>query len=162
MALDIYVGSLVRFYTDDWENVVQREAREQGIQYSRIAPGGPSTPPARGEVEPAIAAWRDALNQGLGNNLSLPLVWSEAADSPYFTDRPGYSGYSGLMLWAAYADRPELPRPDQLPEGGWYEDDVYLAAIERESRTRFRQILQPQFWLPNDFAFCFEGPSPTG
>jgi hypothetical protein len=162
VALDVYVGSLVRYYTDDWENVAQRQAREQGMKYTRITPGGPQRAPTRTQVAPAIDAWCQALNRGLGANLHAPLSWSEAPDTPYFTDRPGYPGYSGLMLWAVYADKPHLPVPEVLPEGGWYEDPVFVAALERESGTRFRQIIQPAYWLPGNFSFCFQGPSPVG
>src|SRR6266436_6378887 len=31
MGLDIYVGSLTRYYAGDWETVVQRHARETGV-----------------------------------------------------------------------------------------------------------------------------------
>ena len=37
MALDVYVGSLTRYYADEWENVSERTARERGTQF-RIGP----------------------------------------------------------------------------------------------------------------------------
>ena len=33
MALDVYVGSLTRYYAGDWENVSERTARERGTQF---------------------------------------------------------------------------------------------------------------------------------
>jgi len=36
MGLDVYVGSLTRYYTANWETVVQRTAGEQGIKCQTI------------------------------------------------------------------------------------------------------------------------------
>ena len=33
MALDVYVGSLTRYYAGEWENVSERTARERGTQF---------------------------------------------------------------------------------------------------------------------------------
>jgi hypothetical protein len=162
MALDIYSGTFTRYYCRDWENVAQRMAKEQGYTYHQISPDGPvedSQRPSPDEVTPAIHHWRDSLTNALGENISAPLAWDESQDAPYVTDRPGYPGYGGLMLWTAYADRPELKPPAEEPEGGWYEDPVFAAATEKESGTSFRQIIQPEIWLPCDFDFTFQGPS---
>ena len=34
MALDVYVGSLTRYYAGEWENVSERTARERGRERS--------------------------------------------------------------------------------------------------------------------------------
>lgn len=44
MAFDIYAGTLVRYYTRDWENVVQRQARIDGTPYTMIYAGGDEGP----------------------------------------------------------------------------------------------------------------------
>jgi len=36
MGLDIYVGPFARYYRGDWETVVARVAREQGIAFKVI------------------------------------------------------------------------------------------------------------------------------
>jgi hypothetical protein len=158
MAFDVYAGSLTRYYTDRWENVVQKRAREQGYSNQKIGPDGPRTPPSPEEVQSAIADWRQAVAQALGEKLSEPLQWEESVSTPYFTDRPGWEGYSALLLWAAYASAPEAP-PERIPETGWADDPVFQRAIERDSGTRYRQILQPELWLPADYDFCFNYPS---
>jgi hypothetical protein len=163
MALDVYVGTLTRYYTHDWENVVQRQAREQRMKYTLISPDGPVDKLPRAdpaEVSNAIARWQQALTQGLGSNLREPISWRETSDAPYFTDRPGYPGYAALVLWAAYADKRDVAVPSALPED-WYNDSVWKAACEKESGTPYRQVLQPEYWLPSEFAFCFKGPSPV-
>lgn len=46
MGLDVYVGSLTRYYSGDWESVVEQAAREQGLDFHvlRVAePAGQSS-----------------------------------------------------------------------------------------------------------------------
>jgi hypothetical protein len=97
MALDVYVGSLTRYYTGDWENVADRTAR---------ARGSPQPTGRQRDVEtvrPAVLAWRDTLATSLGSNvvMGLGLDWDEASEAPHFTGRPGWDGFGSLVLWAA-------------------------------------------------------------
>jgi hypothetical protein len=43
MGLDIYVGSLTRYYARDWETVVQKHARESGIKLTVVRPNTQGT-----------------------------------------------------------------------------------------------------------------------
>ncbi len=162
MALDVYAGSLTRFYTLDWENAAQTSS--DGHVYRQGSPEAPvdksSIPPA-GEVEPAVIAWRDAVSQGLATNISSPLDWEEGVHLPYATDRPGQEGYAGLMLWAAYANHPDKEVPKSLPTAGCQDDPVLSKAMERESKTPVRAVLQPQMWFPCEFPFIFQVPAPS-
>jgi hypothetical protein len=162
MALDLYAGTLTRYYTRSWENVVERQARLDGVTYRRISPGGDAPPPPAEEVTPAVEAWCAELTQALGANISEPIGWDEADSRPYFTDRPGWDGYTALVLWAAYAHAPDRQRPASLPEGDFSEDPAFLAMLPRESGTPYRQILQPGLWLPCSYNFAFNGPALTG
>jgi len=165
MSLDIYAGTLTRFYTEDWENPGQRSAREKGVETQPVSPQAgeddDEPPQTEAEIREAVESWQAALSNALEEYLPEPLKWDESPDKPYFTDRPGWEAYAALLLWAAYDEHPELQRPTEIPEQGWTEDPAYLAAVERESGTAYRQILQPELWLPGDFPFCFEAPDVT-
>lgn len=163
MALDVYAGPLTRYYRREWENAGQRQARAQGMKYTQIGPQGDVAKlpkPTVEEVLEGLAAWRGALNRGLSEHLKQPLEWEDAPDTPYLTDRPGYAGYGALVLWAAYADRPQHLVPSKLPEE-WFSDPVFIEVCERDSGTRFRQILQPEVWFPCDFDFAFQYATPV-
>jgi hypothetical protein len=175
MSLDLYAGTLTRFYTDDWENPGQRMAREQGVEYQpdALEPDAlePDTleedeeedgpPPTEAEIRDAVKGWQSALSEALEEYLPEPVHWDESPEKPYFTERTGWEPYAALLLWAAYTEHPELPRPTEIPDQGWSEDPAYLTAIESDSGTAYRQILQPELWLPGDFPFCFEAPNVT-
>jgi hypothetical protein len=160
MAFDVYVGTLTRFYTRQWENVVQEQARREGMEYRMVYAGGDSEPPEAEVVLEAVNGWRRAMNQGLAPHGLGPIEWSEDDSQPYFTDRPGWEGYSGLLLWAAYAQTPGQPAPLVLPEN-WYEDSVYLESMGQE-KLRYASVLKANVWLPGDFDFQFKFPYLVG
>ena len=49
MGLDIYAGTLTRYYSHNWKTVVQQWAEENGYAFNRITPDGE---PADNEEEP--------------------------------------------------------------------------------------------------------------
>jgi hypothetical protein len=159
VAFDIYAGTFVRFYTRDWENVVQKQARLDGTEYRMIYAGGDAGPPAAADVSAAVDAWKEGINAALALHGLGPIDWSESADQPYFTDRPSWGGYAALQLWAAHLEKPELPVPYLLPETPT--DDPALAAALASSTLGFRSILQGGVWLPGDFDFLFQFPALT-
>lgn len=40
MGLDIYAGTLTRYYSKDWKTSIQRFAEDHGKAYSRVGPDG--------------------------------------------------------------------------------------------------------------------------
>ena len=42
MGLDIYAGTLTRYYSHNWKTVVQQWAEENGYTFNRITPDGES------------------------------------------------------------------------------------------------------------------------
>jgi len=82
MALDVYVGSLTRYYAGEWENVSERTARERGTQFRIGRRVGADEPDSDiQEILQAILTWRVELNQSLGDRIASPLDWSEVADA---------------------------------------------------------------------------------
>ncbi len=158
MALDVYVGSLTRYYTGHWENVAEKSARERGEKpssgRSRRTTQGPADD---SRVRMAVLRWRASLGDSLGANLTVPLDWDEAADSPYYTARPGWDGFGSLVLWAAYAEHPTLRRPTALPEE-WDDDPALMRCNAEGVRARYSHLVRNvELWLPAAFEFTFEG-----
>jgi hypothetical protein len=163
MALDVYVGSLARYYAGEWENVAEKAARERGVQYQIGRSGGSSDrlkDPQR--IPPAVLAWRSALSDSLGSKLALPLDWDEALEVPYFTGRPGWDGFGSLVLWAAYAEHPALRRPATLAEE-WDNDPALMRSNVAGFRSRYSHLVRNvELWLPSPFEFTFEGEDIDG
>jgi hypothetical protein len=163
MALDVYVGSLTRYYTGDWENVVERAARERGVQYRAERQGHA----ADAESDPRqaralVSAWQRNLSTALGEKIAIPLAWSEAEDAPYFTERPGWDAFGSLVLWAAYAEQPGLRRPPELAEE-WDDDPALVRSNAEGFTSRFSHLVRNvELWLPSPFEFVFEAEDVGG
>ena len=163
MALDVYVGSLARYYAGDWENVGERSARERGAPPEAMRPRAPGERVQDIErIRPAVLAWRTTLGNSLAPNPVGPLDWDEAPDAPHFTGRPGWDGFGSLVLWAAYAEHPALRRPASLPEE-WDDDPALMQSNAEGFRSRYSHLVRNvELWLPSAFAFTFEGEDVDG
>ena len=163
MALDVYVGSLTRYYAGEWENISEKTARERGTQFRigrRVGSG--ETDPDIQEILQAILTWRVELNQSLGDRVAQPLDWSEDLDAPYYTGRPGWDGFGSLVLWAAYAEHPAVRQPASLPEE-WDNDPALVRSNVAGFRSRYSHLVRNvELWLPNAFEFTFEGEDVDG
>lgn len=163
MALDVYVGSLTRYHTGEWETVGEKAARERSRQGHTARPRGPIalvSDPAR--IHAAVAAWREVLTQSLGDRIDTPFDWEEAPHTPYFTGRPGWDGFGSLVLWAAYAEYPGRRCPEALPEE-WDGDPVLLRSNAESFRSRYAHLVRHvELWLPSTFEFTFEGANVDG
>ena len=163
MGLDIYVGSFTRYYAGDWETVLQQAARETGVEVQivgRETAEDAITDPE--ELRPAILEWREGLSVALAEHLNGPLDWDESATAPYFTDKPAWDCYASLILFAAYAEHPELSRPfDGVEE--WSDDPAVRISTDPAFQTAFGQLLRDvEIWLPELFPFTFKAEDPAG
>jgi hypothetical protein len=162
MGLDIYVGSFTRYYAGNWETVVQKLAREEGVGYQMIRTNVASDAVTDADqIRHAVLSWRDQLSQGLGSNIDHPLDWDETATAPYFTDKPAWDCYSSLLLWAAYSEHSGLLRPVDCVED-WTKDVAFKKSSHARFKTAFSQLLDVEIWLPHDFSFTFRAADPAG
>jgi hypothetical protein len=153
VAFDVYSGGLARYYAREWENVAQAAAREQGMEY-RMIYAEDSGPAVWDEVAECVGLWRGMIAQGLADNAPDDLAWSEDRDAPYYTDRPGWNGYTALVVTAACTALEE-PLPDALTEDALV-SDVVLRTHAPELRDSKRSITKVQIWLPGAFDFSFD------
>jgi hypothetical protein len=163
MALDVYVGSLTRYYVGDWESVGERTARERAASHPMEQLRSRGTPLKEvGQIKPEVLAWRTTLGNSLGDNVAAPLDWDESSDAPHFTGRPGWDGFGSLVLWAAYAEHPALRRPPSLPEE-WDDDPALVRSNADGFRSRYAHLVRNvELWLPCAFQFTFEGQDVDG
>ena len=161
MALDVYVGPLTLYYAGRWENLAQAYARQQGYQYNLIRTQNEDDAVRDPEqIRPAICDWRSLLSDALGDNVPGRLDWDETSED-YMTGRPGWEGYGALILWAAYAEHPDLVRPAQCTD---YQDDpAYKRSTAADATNHFPHVIRDiEFWLPGDFTFTFKANAPNG
>jgi hypothetical protein len=164
MGLDIYVGTLTRYYCGDWETIIQQVAHKKGLEVQVIRPGRPEdTVSDPTQVRPLVLQWQHLLNEALSEHLEYPIEWDESPDAPYFTDKPSWDCWSDLLLWAAYDEHPELERPAE-PVRDWRQDSAYSASNDDDFESQFPHLVRRnlELWLPCDFGFVFSTMSLTG
>ncbi len=93
MGLDVYAGTLTRYYSDDWETVWARHAREAEMQSMtvRVDERGVREVQRRNPKEGRdVLAWREALNEAILDSPGNPrLDWDEGVNRTYFTAKLG-------------------------------------------------------------------------
>jgi len=156
MALDVYVGSLRRYYAGEWQGVDERSMpRGSGRRGS-----GPAVELER--LRGAVLDWRRNLGASLARATDIEIDWDESDQAPYFTGQPGWDGLGSLVLWAAYADVPALRRPVSLPEE-WDDDPALLRCNSEGFKSRFSHLVRNvELWLPAPLPFTFEGEDVGG
>ena len=102
MGLDIYAGTLTRYYSHNWKTVVQQWAEENGYSFNRITPDGE---PADDEelsptdVQAAVENWRDQILAAISQPDQPPYApWPENNEKPYYTDKPDWDAFGAIVL----------------------------------------------------------------
>ncbi|HOG47500.1 MAG TPA: hypothetical protein PLJ35_21525 [Anaerolineae bacterium] len=154
MGLDVYVGALTRYYGGDWRTAAQRLDGTRGPAAGLEA--------LDGDTRMAVLTWRDGLSLGLQAHLEDPLDWDESDAAPCVIGTLGWEGYAGLLLWAAYAEHPELARPVEAV-AEWEADPAYQASNAAGFASRCGHLLYgPELWLPCPFCFTFRAEDVCG
>ncbi|MDO5690709.1 MAG: hypothetical protein Q4G61_10705 [Tissierellia bacterium] len=101
MGLDIYTGTLTRYYTQNWKTATQQFAEAHGIQFQtvRFQPEQENGQSIE-EIKGIVTEWRDNIISGL--KLDPAPLWNEDYDTtPYYTNKPDWDALHALMLYAA-------------------------------------------------------------
>ncbi len=181
MGLDVYVGPLARYYSFEWETVVQRAGREQGLEVRIARPPGWAKPDPE-EVLQRVATWRKAL----GDAIAVPMRWDESTFGEYETDKPDWDGYHAVRYLALHDEFPDLPTPARITKdtlGALLEKEplerrfgeVYAGRSqsrlgrllgrrppEPSAPPRYPSIQTPELWLPVPLDGLLRAQGPTG
>ena len=132
MGLDVYVGSLTRYYVGDWLLIAQQVGEQMDMKVTVVRtepePADAITDPAA--VLDTALRWQSRLCGALGG----AQAWAERADLPYWTDKPGWDGFGGMVLLAAYDERPDLWPESAEDPGEFGSSPAYAAAAGNPQR----------------------------
>jgi len=168
VGLDVYVGSLTRYYAHDWETVIQRMGREQGIPVvieRRDESPDAITDPA--VIRDLILTWRSAMSHHLrqAGVIQGELDWSEDPLTLYFTDKPGTDCYGALHLLAAHEEEGKPLFGSAYPStlrADWEKDPALKGRLRARTKPRYAHLYGCEIWLPHEIKDTFEAPSPGG
>jgi hypothetical protein len=169
MGLDIYVGPIARYVAGDWLTVVQQAGVAAGTPVEIIRatpePADAITDPAI--IHEAIRSWQ----QGVAHALGGFDLWADEVTLAYWTDKPDWDGYGGLVLLAAYDEQPDLRPGARKRFGGRqpadspraFGDSAAYKTAARSPRQYPTLLSGVEWWLPIDVGpTVFEVPRPNG
>lgn len=103
MGLDIYAGTLSRYYMRNWKTITQQFCEENGMQYSQIHPTSSEENHASAtETESTVKQWQEQLVNALkSSGVEGAKGWVEDYDTkPYYTNKPDWDAFGALLLFA--------------------------------------------------------------
>ena len=157
MFVELFVGTLTRYYSADWQNGRTRAGASSpfGPQKGDQAVSDPV------ELQGVIAEWRENVSFKLKDHLKEPLAWQEGSLPPYFVGELGMVGYGGAILLAAYTNHPQLERPTTLMKT-WEGNPAIEASLKAEKKDALWEVLNCGIWFPDDFVFGIGLKDPLG
>ena len=164
MGLDIYAGTLTRYYSHNWKTVVQQWAEENGYSFNRITPDGE---PADDEelsptdVQAAVENWRDQILAAISQPDQPPYApWPENNEKPYYTDKPDWDAFGAMLLVAACRTYEE-PVPPTVEKDWIFGEHPLIARLASDEERVWSLLRGATWWLPLTDSFLFQGPLPT-
>ena len=163
MGVDLYVGTLTRYFAGDWKTVVQ-QMMETGTLSAQFKPKHEPLDPSvdRQAIQTDVDRWRARIASRLrrpllGRKVTEPFDWNESLGAPYFTDKPGWWGYGGLLAVALRAEGRAIS--DQQISEQWV---LSLLARALPGGRRYPHLLGSHAWLPLEIDRPFRASWPAG
>lgn len=167
MGLDIYAGTLTRYYSHNWKNKVQQIAEANGQKCVMTYGFGNEIKPVEDkaelmEIRDTICQWAENLAAGLeqiGEPMPHPL-WDEINERDYFTDKPDWEAFGALvMLQACHLQNCPLP---EYVENGWNAFDEPIVKKSMSQKTDISLLSDVAHWIPIEDKAMFTINLPTG
>ena len=178
MGLDIYAGTLTRYYSGNWKTQAQQFAEANGMGFSVTRPNDENEETEDEEITPEevcqiVSQWRDQVVAVIEKNSQKPKsffdrlkkntaslsVWEENNEKDYYTDKPDWDGYGALLLVAAariYNE--EIPEP--FPEE-WSSHPLIERAMGDNNTVNWSLLHEISMWLPYETEIILDGMSPN-
>lgn len=162
MGLDLYAGTLTRYYTRNWKTAVQQWAEKNGYKVEmRSADGEPLTQdealnPA--EVQADMEGWRNTVLSFLSKEEE---AWPESNDAPYYTDKPDWDALGALLLTAACHTYGE-PVPHSVQKNWDFMQHPMIDRLANDEERVWSLFRGTTVWLPLEDCFLFQANMPNG
>lgn len=156
MSLDLFSGSLARYYSRDFETPQARYARENGLNYKLIYTEDEPRWLTPTEAPNYVEKFRGEIADQINPNIETD--WREDV-SQYFVEQLFEEALDSLILVAAYQMRTDLKRPKRTP-AHIENDPAYSESVEQEYYLGPMAILEATLWLPGEEDVQFSAKDP--
>lgn len=108
-----------------------------------------------------VEAWRRDLLAAVAEKVRAAIDWDEGSAATLQVDL-GAAGWSGLRLFAFYAEQTHLEMPDTVPALLELDPAWRAAADGKFANSRYGHLLACRVWLPGDVPVTLRAPMPDG
>lgn len=150
MGLDIYSGTLTRYYCRDWMNITQQLSEEHGQKFVMLDGCGNEIRPVDdkdeiAQIRGAICQWIDNVAICMDQSMESPL-WDEERELEYYTDKPDWEAYGALIMLCA-CHLLDFPLPEDVYIG-WnaFDEPIVKKAMSQEIPCSL--LSNVTIWLP--------------
>jgi len=155
MGLDIYAGTLTRYYSGNWKLITQQVAEELGMSFSITTPEGQSTSPNFNpeeveDIQNCIQEWQTYLSDSTPTEYK-ETMWKENMEKGYYTDKPGYEAWMALAIFQ-YATFLKKPFPETICSDTMLECPLLN---EGEEKGIPSSLMNVRLWLPLEHSYIF-------
>lgn len=161
MGMDLYAGTMTRYYGQNWETVNQQWAEANGIEYRRFTPEGEVLPQEEinpEEVQADMVNWQGQILKALSR---LEERWPENNEAPYYTDKPDWDALGAMLLVAACHTYGE-PVPATVEKNWEFMEHPLIARLSEDEARIWSLFRGATCWIPLADSFYFQGPLPNG
>ena len=166
MGLDVYAGTLTRYYSQNWKTVVQKWAEANGYKFHIINPltnedSEPKEDSSPEEIHEAIVAWQNDLIKALSSSLEKTFSpWSENADIPYYTNKPDWDAFGALLLVAACCSY-NVSIPETVEKDWDFWENPIIMRLGSDKDKVWSLLKGADWWLPLPGSICFTTTLPN-
>lgn len=165
MGLDIYAGTLTRYYTNNWKSAAQQWAEANGFSFQRITPEGENTGSSEElnpqEVQRGMENWQSQILTAISPKDRPPYeAWTEDNETSYYTDKPDWDAFGALLLYAASRVYKE-PFPKTVEKNWNFENHPLIQRMGEDEERLWSLFIGASWWLPIEDGLAFNAPCPT-
>lgn len=162
MGMDLYAGTLTRYYAHNWKTEAQQWAEENGFGYQKITSGTDSQNELSvREIRQIIENWRDSLLSAIREHNNRVGSWPEDNERPYLTNKPDWPAFEALLLYAACKSLGEQV-PKKFGKKAQFEDFEISKRAYNTPKLQWSLFKGVVCWLPLEAGFVINANMPTG
>lgn len=165
MGLDIYAGTLTRYYAHNWKTITQQWAEENGWGFQKITPEGERVDDEEemtpAEIQDGMENWRDQILAAITQPGQEPYTpWPEDNERPYYTDKPDWDAFGAMLLVAACHTYGE-PVPATVQKDWNFMEHPAIKRLAEDQERVWSLFRGATWWLPLPDSIMFQAPLPT-
>ena len=162
MALDIYAGTLTRYYTKNWKTATQKFAEENGFEYNLVTENEGEFTMQPQEILEGVLNWKNQLLSDISGNFNETVFWKEdIEETPYYTDKIGWTARGALLLYIACKNlNKEIPL--NIDRDFDVSNDPIFQEYVNSTREVNTLVDYCEWWIPLQEQFIFKYPAPNG